>query len=989
MLAALVTLCAVLSAAAPASIANEATQYSCEEWDASLGYPGGRIYGITQTRDGYLWIGTDRGLVRFDGAAFHLFRETSPARNPIDSVYALAGDAEGNLLISTATLQRLRLRNEKLEELPPLPGQPDDTVSAIYREANGAILIARVRRGLVTFNGKTFTPIEGTRSDITSAVRARDNTIWMGTATLGLSAYPARQFPEKPPRFDHVKIGALGHFKQHGISIGTDKGLLQWDGLSPTVRATGPPRIQVMLQDRRGALWLGAHSGLHYMATEDAAPAPAPCVRHTVTSLFEDREGNIWAGSSTGIARIRKRILTTYVLNGNPDSTGGSLFVDPQGAVWCARPNLGLVRIANGRPEQVLATAGFTSLAGAGSDLWLGLKNGAIWRANLPLSSASRTPFEEVQGKDPVLSLFKSAAGSLWIGEQNAGVSELANGQVHSYAKAGELALTTVAAIEQTPDGSLWFATANGLASLSQGQWRTFTARDGLPPGRINCLLADGSSILWVGAERGLAYIKTSNEKGKPPVAAINPPLLQEPIFGVAADRDDFLWILTASRVLRIHRNSLLHGETRPAIIRQFGLQDGLPAVAPSRTGRSIVADSAGRIWISLGNTVTMADPAELRPLASPTLVQLQQVSADEVALPMEGTVKVPAGHLRTILRFTGLNLTAPDRVRFRYKLSSFDNDWSEPTSIRQATFTNLAPGPYRFEVQASNIDGVWNGPTASVDVYLEPALPQTLWFRTTAVLLVCLAAFAIYRWRLGSIRRQWNVRFEERLEERTRIARDLHDTLLQSFQGLILRFQAAQDMLPAKPEAATQALTRAIEQAASAIEEGRDAVQSLRGEEDDDNLVESLAAIDREFRANGPDSERNQTKASYRVLVEGTPRRLHPLVRDDLYRIAREAVRNAYNHAQAKQIELDILYDESALRLRVRDDGAGIDPQVLRSGRRKGHYGLPGMRERATSIGGQFEMWSELRRGTEIEVTVPALIAYVQFEDSRTADLY
>ena len=237
-------------------------------------------------------------------------------------------------------------------------------------------------------------------------------------------------------------------------------------------------------------------------------------------------------------------------------------------------------------------------------------------------------------------------------------------------------------------------------------------------------------------------------------------------------------------------------------------------------------------------------------------------------------------------------------------------------------------------------------------------------------------------------MKQQWDLRFHERLEERNRIARELHDTLLQGFHGLILRLQAVRDMLPTQPDAASEALGLAIDRAAEAIAEGRDAVQALRGDQDDlDELDESLTTLDFEFRTEAAGTH-GHAHTVYRVLVEGTPRPLHPVVRDELYRIAREAVRNAFRHAHAKQVELEIQYDDAAIRLRVCDDGVGIDPQVLRSGRRDGHYGLPGMRERARTLGGRFEVWSELRRGTEIGVAIPGIIAYARLTDSSQPDI-
>lgn len=964
---------------------NEPQQYIRDEWGVSRGFPGGRVYGITQTKDGYLWIGTDRGLIRFDGWEFRVFPQVEPDRTPIDSVYALAGDSQGSLLISTERLQRLRLRNEALHELPGIPGQPEDPLSAINQERNRSILIATVRHGMVTYDGINFAPLNGTRSDVTAAVEARDGTVWMGTATEGVSAYPDRGVISWSKRLHHAKVTALLPFGEHGLWVGTDKGLLRWDGKQVPGRFFGPARVQAMIEDRQGNLWVGSTQGLFRIASGTASHEAVPYSSEVVTSLFEDREGDVWVGTDMGITRLRQRVLSTYTLDSSASETGGALFADEQGTLWCTRPGRGLVRIADDQTGHFLPSGDYTSLVGDGQTLWLGQKDGALLRVKLATSPARMSATKELQFPQPIIALFRSREGALWAGMQNEGVAEIANGHTTLHSKAGELLLNTVTAIEQSSDGVMWVATASGIASRSHGRWKSFTAHDGLPPGRINCILADGFGAVWVGANQGLAVIENGNVR----IPAWRSSLLHEPVLGIAVDGDDFLWILTSNHVLRANRKELLNGDVDSIFVRQFGADDGLPGVPPSRTSRSIASDSGGRIWISMGNTLVMADPFRLRQPSAPTIVQFQQVSADERSMPLGDIVEIPAGHLRTVIRFTGLNLAAPDRVRFRYKLAGFDREWSEAGSVREATYTNLSPGSYSFEVKGSSIDGLWNGPTAAIALSLEPALWQTFWFRSSAVLTILTLAFTAYRLRLRAMKRQWNLRFQERLDERTRIARDLHDTLLQSFQGLLLRFQAVRNILPDEPDSACEAMDSVIERAAEAIAEGRDAVQSLRGEEEYDDFGESLATIDHEFRGEVRGSQRSETETKYRVLVEGTPQRLHPVVRDDLYRIAREAVRNAFRHAQAQQIEVDIRYDEGTLCLRVRDDGNGIDPHVLSVGRLKGHYGLPGMRERATSIGGQFEVWSEVRRGTEIQVTVPSIIAYARFEVDGSAELH
>jgi signal transduction histidine kinase/ligand-binding sensor domain-containing protein len=954
-------------------------QYIREAWDASRGYPGGRIYGIAQTTDGYLWIGTDRGLIRFDGSVFRVFRHMGPGQRTIDAVFSLAGDSQGNLLISALGLQRVRLRNEELEELPRLPRQPMDTLSTIYQEPTGTML-ARVRQGMVSYDGKSFTPLPGSFPQITAATQAHDGAIWVGSSMSGLFRYPDNPTANQPEILRHVKSNALLPFGKHGVTVGTDKGLLQWDGAGASTRLFGPTHVESMLEDRQGHVWLGTTQGL-FRSTSDSLHSTVLILPAEVAALYEDREGDIWVGTSTGIVRLRQRIFTTQTLGSDAGQSGGTLFADRY-AVWYAQPSLGLVRIADGQAERILATGEYAAIAGARQYLYLGQANGALLRMNPASATPKASEINTPQTGQPIIALLEDAEGTLWAGTQNAGIAEIANGHVKFHSTEAGLVLNTVSSIEEDRNGVLWFATDSGLASLSKARWQSYTARDGLPPGRINCLLASRLGVLWVGADQGLAYVEDGNVHIIPSDIA----LFHESIFGVAEDSDDFLWVLTSSHLFRVRCADLLRKGREPIFVWQFGTDDGLPALLPSRTGRPIVTDRVGRIWISLGNTLVIADPRQLRQPYPPTLVQFQKVSADGVSLPLGEIVSIPAGHIRTAIHFAGLNLAAPNRVRFRYKLAHLEHAWSATTPVGEASYTNLAPGRYTLDVQASNIDGLWNGPSAELQLYVEPALWQALWFRALVVLVISAMGFMVYRSKLRAMQRQWDLRFQTRLDERIRIARELHDTLLQSFHGLILRFQAVRDMLPDEPVAACDALGSVIDRAAEAITEGRYAVQALRGEEECRELGESLAAIDREFRS---EVRKAEAETSYRVLVEGTPRRLHPVVRDDIYRVAREAVRNAFRHAHATRIELDIRYDEGAFRLRVRDDGDGIDLEVMDSGRRKGHYGLPGMRERATSIGGQFEIWSELRRGTEIEITIPGMIAYARIEDSGHGDLY
>jgi signal transduction histidine kinase len=275
----------------------------------------------------------------------------------------------------------------------------------------------------------------------------------------------------------------------------------------------------------------------------------------------------------------------------------------------------------------------------------------------------------------------------------------------------------------------------------------------------------------------------------------------------------------------------------------------------------------------------------------------------------------------------------------------------------------------------ASNSSGLWNGTESAIAIDVQPAVWQSLWFRSALVVLIVCGALLLYRLRLLQLKHQFNVRFEERVAERTRIARELHDTLLQSFQGIAFQLQAARKLLLRKADNATAVLDEAILGTEEAIQEGRSAIRDLRPEPAAQRkLSELLDAAGRELATA---HELNGQAPTYRVLVEGTQRDLSPMLQDEIYRISREVIRNAFAHAAASHIEVEVRYDRDKLRLRVRDDGKGIDPKVLHAGGQPGHFGIPGMRERAQRIGAHLDLWSESGAGAEVELTVPASLAY------------
>jgi signal transduction histidine kinase len=377
-----------------------------------------------------------------------------------------------------------------------------------------------------------------------------------------------------------------------------------------------------------------------------------------------------------------------------------------------------------------------------------------------------------------------------------------------------------------------------------------------------------------------------------------------------------------------------------------------------------------GRLWFTVNNGVVWLDPALASNKIPPPPVTIQSVSADDESYALGQPLKFPARTSSVQITYAAVSLSDPEAIHFRYRLQETDKEWHEVGTSTSVSYRNLLPGTYHFVANASDTNGLWSNNTAAVEFTVLPAFYQTNWFRALCGLFFLALLWAAYQWRLRQLHHQFETTLEARVGERTRIARELHDTLLQSFHGLLLRFQIVSELLPERPVEAKEQVDRSIERAAKAITEGRDAVQGLRESTVQKNdLARAINTLGEELETDPA----NHSAPAFRVTVEGEPRELHPILRDEIHRIAAEALRNAFRHAEARQVEVEIRYDNQQFRQGVRDDGRGIDPAVLSGQGREGHFGLPGMRERAKLIGGKLVVWSEVDAGTEVELRIPA----------------
>jgi signal transduction histidine kinase len=431
--------------------------------------------------------------------------------------------------------------------------------------------------------------------------------------------------------------------------------------------------------------------------------------------------------------------------------------------------------------------------------------------------------------------------------------------------------------------------------------------------------------------------------------------------------------------------------DKRSIAFKAFDGSDGTPTFAAAlwRYTPAVTKSLDGRIWFKGFVGASVIDPHHIPFNSVPPPVHIEQITADRKTYwqnwsrdASSSKPRLPPLVRDLTIDYTALSLVVAEKVRFRYKLDGWDRDWQDAGSRRQAFYTNLAPRKYRFRVMACNNSGVWNGAGSFLDFSIAPAYYQTTWFRA-----LCAAAFlgllwALYQFRLHQLQRQFNLGLEARVNERTRIARDLHDTLLQSFHGLMFQFQAARNMLPRRPDEAMDVLDSAIGTTEQAISEGRSAIQQLRSEQvDKRDLAQWLTNIGEEMARS---RNTNGNSAIFRVTVEGEQQTLSPLPRTEVCRITREILQNAFRHAQAHHIEAEIRYDDRELRVRIRDNGKGIARQVLQGGGSAGHWGLRGVRERAQQIGTRLDFWSEAGAGTEVELNVPAAVAYEKSPDKR-----
>lgn len=970
--------------------AKSMSQYVHSKWGKDKGFVGGTIYAICQSGDGYLWLGTDRGLVRFDGEKFALVQRPLADQPAIGPVRGLVEDSDGNLWIRPQGPQMLLYRDGQFSDAFANAGIPVSIITAMVGDGRGGVLFSELNtRSMRYVHGKLETLADSTEAPgpVTTMAETVNGKVWLGTRDAGLMVIKnGKPVQSTAPNLENEKINALAATIDGGLWIGTDQGL-RFHSAREDFNITPPvwmknTQILDLAEDIAGNLWVASTRGLvRVTLSGDFSLLPGEGKKSdNLTAVYEDPSGSIWFGGPNGLERLQDGLFATYSSrDGFPASHGGALHTDSAGRVWFAPASGGLYMLEKGRLHRIsqggLDRDVVYSISGSANEIWVGRQHGGLTRIAMDKDSVTSQTYTHVDGlaQNTVFATYASRNGAVWAGTISGGLSRLKNGVFTNYSMSNGLSSNAVNSVVEGYDGTVWVGTSAGLDALRGGAWSHWSRAEGLPSSEVRNCFEDSHHVLWLLTASGPAYLSA----GKLTVLNRLPEILRDQLFGITEDSLGFLWFSTSDHVIRVNRDRLLADTLDERDVQVMGETDGLFGAEGIRRDRSIVSGPDGKIWVSVQDGIAFADPLQSLRESRPVSVRIESIIASGTASRARDSLRIRARTHNVTFQFSGASLDSPARIWYRYLLEGADQTWSDPVQMRQVSYNNLHSGTFRFRLMASQDGTLWNGPESDIVFTIDQAFWETWWFRVGLVFLAATIAAFLIRLRMLRLSRQLNARFQERLAERTRIAQELHDTLLQSFHGLMLRFQTVDSMLPTRPNEAKAMLDDALDRADDALTESREAIQNIRSfPSQPSQLTRALASVLEKVKAEFS-NEQQSDPPNCTIVVEGSERLLRETVTAEICRIAREALRNVFQHAEAGQLEIEVSFRDVELRLSFRDDGAGIEPSVLKDGARSGHWGLIGMRERAARLGADLSFWSKPGAGTEIALTIPARLAY------------
>jgi signal transduction histidine kinase/ligand-binding sensor domain-containing protein len=946
------------------------TQYSRQSWGQVDGLPQDTIRAIAQTADGYLWLGTDEGLARFDGYEFTVFTKTDGSL-PANSITALAADPDGSLWIGTPR-GLTRFHAKSFHTFTTKDGLPDDAVTGLYSDHAGTLWIVANNVSLSRFQNGRFTNYspganilsvrairEDPHHDLVAAgfggvvrISGDKYTTLIDNATVGGDVISSLLVD----RHDNLWVaGSLG------LMLRTPAGHIRKfdtrDGLPDLY-------VRAVLEDRDGNIWIGTNGGLaRFQGDRFVASAEGGRDSDLVRCLLEDREGDLWMGANNGLTRLRDDAFTVYgKTEGLPSDEPNTVFQDHAGRIWVGFHEGGLMLFSGDRrrfspSDGMPETEVFSIRESANHDLLLSTRVGLV---RMHGSGFSTTIPPDPLSRRIVFDALEDSAGRLWLAGP-AGLFEVQGQQIRTVLPGGAATASSVVTLCETRDGALWAGTfGKGLWRIQDKDVRSYSLATGLSSDNIRELYQDPDGTLWIGTfGGGLGALREGHFQW----FTQQDGLLSDNVANIADDGES-LWLSTTRGICRIAKRQLTDfaaGKIKSLYPINYGAGDGLRSAQcspgyPTGGGGDRTAD--GRLWFTTSRGLAVFNPRATPPASVPPAVQLLDIAADANSVDLSKAARFAPDIQRFRIRYAAIHLSAPERVQYFYKLTGLEPGWVSAGARREINYNSLKHGHYIFSVKAQIPGGPSTEQSFAFDVL--PHYYETVWFRLFCVAMLIAGAWAVYQARLRRIR----YRFALILGERARLAREIHDTLAQGFVGIASQLDAVSMLIPTEPSPVRKYLDMARRMARHSLTEARRSVMDLRASAlEGHDLAGAIQTSTRTWTAGSP--------VDVAVDVSGPATVLPEEMEQHLLRIAQEAVTNVLKHAAASRVVIQLHTEARRIRLRIRDNGRGFEQQGVFSSS-GGHFGLIGMRERAERLGGELRLASQPGGGTEVEVTVP-----------------
>ena len=990
---------ATFAVAARAEEPRRLAHYSHQRWIEGSEAPA-PVKAMAQGKDGFLWLATGEGLFRFDGTRFERIEpEDHPRKH--DQPSALLITRSGEVWTNFETSHRFAVYRHgvlRVLDAPPAPSR----IVMMSEGIDGSIwaLTANYDAEVLRFHDgrwRTYDVADGLpQNNATNMLVAADGTLWIACGGSVVRLLPgAKRFEIASDAIDgRVSLDPAGRVwvsEQHGTYPLTGPGGLGSPIALPAPYNTGDAQIRgTPLLDREGNLWIATrYQGLRRLAIRGASFENVNLQAESFTSrdglssdvtnqIIEDREGNIWIGTESGLDKFRPATLIAEPVLGSPAAYGdklleasdGSVYVGQARTIYRARPGGDLQPLLNTSAEPQ------SLCEGPDGAIWIGFQSRImVWSNGKTLKTIERP--DKSATHNIIYDCTFDAQGNYWISAAGGGVHRYRGSGWETVVQAGDQADFFPTTMVRSPRGGVVVQKGDRLLWI-EGSQRTSTQLDFRGSAlKVLTLYASGDSLFAAGAF-GLSRFRDA----KIETAWASEASASSRINGIVRTPGGAVWLAYPDSIVRMDSADLERAFSRqsfPVPALSLGRGDGLSSRPHSHSQRSMVRGGDGRLWIATETGTLWMDPAHIVRNTLPPGLAIKSLTADGRVFRDPTSLRLMAATANIEIDFAALSFSDPGRVLVRYKLEGSDRDWVDPGRRRQAFYTNLPPGQYKFRVIAANNDGVWNRTGAALEFTIPPTFVQSAWFKLLCSVLVLFAIWLSYRLRVAQIAQRIRSRLEERIKERERIARELHDTLLQGIQGLILRFQAVAERIPVEDKSRDQ-LEAALVAADDVIVEARSRVRELRGDEANGDLCAMIEQMVPSVPFDPP--------IPVRIVVEGRSRALDPVVAAEITRIVRESLFNIAHHAHASGADITVAFEPRYLAVRTRDDGVGIAGHVLARGYKDGHFGMVGMRERTEKIGGDITISSSPRGGTEVMLSVPAELAFPKSRSRRGVGL-